>query len=204
MIQALKRLFTEELTNLILLNLLTVVLCLPVFTIGPALMALNGTILSILDDRCHRKVWEQFRQTFLSKFRVGLLYEILVAGYCFLLLYCQSLGTALGDAGEPVLVLTAVIGFFAAMVSVTTLQIAAGVRQSFWVSLWNGVLLALGRFPQALLSTLVVYGMLAAAYLLYPISLVPAIVILVAVTAAVSISCLWPSYQALVLEPCDQ
>lgn len=42
---AIKRLFGEEFNNLLFLNLLTVLFCLPVVTIGPTLLALNGTLI---------------------------------------------------------------------------------------------------------------------------------------------------------------
>lgn len=48
----LKRLFGEEFNNLLLLNLLTVGLCIPVVTAGPAILAMKGTLVKILDDRC--------------------------------------------------------------------------------------------------------------------------------------------------------
>lgn len=202
MIASIKRLFTEEFNNLLFMNLLTALLCLPVITIGPALMALNGTLIKILDDRCPVDVLREYRKTFRDKFFVGIVYELLFAAYVFLLLWAQSLGVALGENGEFVLVLTAVVGIAAAMVSVTTLQIAAGVRQPFTHSLWNGILLAMGRFPQTLLSTLCVYGMAALGYALYPISLVPVIVIMISATAVLSIGCLWPAYKANILDNC--
>ena len=202
MISAFKRLVTEEFNALMMMNLMVVLLCLPVITIGPALLALSGTMIKILDDRCRQSPVKEFWCTFRDKFWVGIAYEAVFAGYAFILLWAQSMGLALGEDGEFVLVLTLIVGIFAAMVSVTTLLIAAGVRQSFFHSLWNGLLLALGRFPQTLLSTFCVYGMVYLGFLLYPISLVPMMVIMISVTAALSLSCLWPAYQSNILDNC--
>ena len=44
----LKRLFGEEFNNLLAMNLITAVLCVPVVTAGPALLALMGTLIKIM------------------------------------------------------------------------------------------------------------------------------------------------------------
>ena len=59
--------------------------------------------------------------------------------------------------------------------------------------------MALGRFPRVLLSALCVYGMLYVGILLYPISLVPMIAIMISVTAVLSLACIWPALDELVL-----
>ena len=77
----LKRLFGEEFNNLLLLNLLTVGLCIPVVTAGPAILAMKGTLVKILDDRCDLRRIHEFWGLFKKKFWKGLLFEVLFILY---------------------------------------------------------------------------------------------------------------------------
>ena len=204
MLYVIKRLFREEFNNLLFLNLLTAALCLPVVTIGPALLALTGTLVKIADDRCHISRIREFWGLFKSKFWHGVLFELLLAAYAFVLLWSQSLALELSDGSDFVLILTFMFTVLAAAVSVSVAAILASVRAPFGQSLWNGLLMALGRFPRAGLSALCVYGMLYAGFLLYPISLIPAIVIMISVTAVLSLACIWPALDELVLSTHDE
>ncbi len=204
MFRVIKRLFTEEFNNLLFLNLITAALCLPVVTIGPALLALTGTLVKIVDDRCGLSRVKEFWSLFRSKFWQGVLFELLVAAYAVLLLMSQTLALQLGEFSDLVLVLTLVLAVIAAMVSVCLCVILASVKMPFGQALWNSILMTLGRFPPVFFSALCVYGMLYLSILLYPVSLFPIAVILISATAAVSLSCLWPSLDELVLSQCEE
>lgn len=201
---AIKRLFGEEFNNLLFLNLLVTLLCLPVITIGPALLALTGTLVKILDDRCQLNRVKEFWSLFKSKFLAGVLFELLLAAYAFVLLWSQSLALQLGDGRDFVLVLTFLFTVLAAVVSVATAAILASIRAPFGQCLWNGLLLAVGRFPRAALSAVCVYGMLYVGFLLYPISVVPVMIIMISTTAVLSLACIWPALDELVLSACDE
>lgn len=199
-----KRLFGEEFNNLLFLNLIVMLLCLPVITIGPALLALTGTLVKILDDRCQLNRLKEFWSLFKSKFLVGVLFELLLAGYAFLLLWSQSLALRLGDGSDFVLLLTFLFTILAAAVSVSTGAILASVKAPFGQCLWNGLLLAVGCFPRVALSAVCVYGMLYVGFLLYPISVVPVMVIMISTTAVLSLACIWPVLDELVLSGCEE
>ena len=199
-----KRLFGEEFNTLLFLNLIVMLLCLPVVTIGPALLALTGTLVKILDDRCQLNRIKEFWCLFRSKFLAGVLLELLLAGYAFMLLWSQSLALQLGDGSDLVLVLTFLFTILAAAVSVSTGAILASVKAPFGQCLWNGLLLAVGRFPHVALGALCVYGMLYVGFLLYPISVVPVMVIMISPTAVLSLACIWRPLQELVLSNCDE
>lgn len=92
----LKRLFGEEFNNLLLLNLLTVGLCIPVVTAGPAILAMKGTLVKILDDRCDLRRIHEFWGLFKKKFWKGLLFEVLFILYGMMLLWCRSLADNVG------------------------------------------------------------------------------------------------------------
>ena len=199
-----KRLFGEEFNNLLFLNLLVTLLCLPVITIGPALLALTGTLVKIVDDRCQINRVKEFWSLFKSKFLAGVLFELLVAAYAFMLLWSQSLALQLTEGKDFILVLTFLFTVLAAAVSVSTGAILASVKAPFGQCLWNGLLLAVGRFPRVALSTVCVYGMLYVGFLLYPISVVPMMIIMISTTAVLSLACIWPALDELVLSNCDE
>ena len=199
-----KRLFGEEFNNLLFLNLLVTLLCLPVITIGPALLALTGTLVKIVDDRCQINRVKEFWSLFKSKFLAGVLFELLVAAYAFMLLWSQSLALQLTEGKDFILVLTFLFTVLAAAVSVGTGAILASVKAPFGQCLWNGLLLAVGRFPRVALSAVCVYGMLYVGFLLYPISVVPMMIIMISTTAVLSLACIWPALDELVLSNCDE
>lgn len=199
MFSVIKRLFREEFNNLLFMNLIVAALCLPVVTIGPALLALTGTLVKIVDDRCQLNRIKEFWSLFKKKFWKGVLFELVFAAYAFLLLWCASLAPQLEQGSEIVAVLTLIMAVLAALVSVCVCVILASVRIPFSQALWNGVLMALGRFPRALLSALCVYGMIYLGTLLYPIFIVPLVTIMISATAVLSLSCIWPALDELVL-----
>lgn len=201
---AIKRLFGEEFNNLLFLNLLVTLLCIPVITIGPALLALTGTLVKILDDRCQINRVKEFWSLFKSKFLAGVVFEILLAAYAFILLWSQSLALQLEEGKDFVLVLTFLFTVLAAMVSVSTGAILASVKAPFGQCLWNGLILAVGRFPRVAMSAVCVYGMLYVGFLLYPISMVPLMIIMISTTAVLSLACIWPALDELVLSGCDE
>ena len=121
----LKRLFGEEFNNLLLLNLLTVGLCIPVVTAGPAILAMKGTLVKILDDRCDLRRIHEFWGLFKKKFWKGLLFEVLFILYGMMLLWCKSLADNVGgSAGRPLLYAAALGGLLACIVSVCGMRCA--------------------------------------------------------------------------------
>lgn len=199
-----KRLFGEEFNNLLAMNLITAVLCVPVVTAGPALLALMGTLIKIVDDRCQLSRVREYKSMFKKKFWKGVIFELVFGLYAAAILWCLSLGEALGANGDILRVIATAVSFFAAMVSVPVAMILAGVEISFGGAFWNGVCLALGRFPRAACSALCVYGAIVAGVLFYPISLMLFIVILISTIAVLSLAILWPAFKPLVLDACQE
>lgn len=197
----LKRLFGEELTNLLLLNLLTAAFCLPVITAGPAVLALNGTLIKIVDNRCDLNRIKEFWGLFKKKFLPGVLMELIVAAYAGLLIWCASLVRILERGGKILLILIMLAGLLAAVVSVCLSKILACVQGRFGENFWNAVCMALGCLPRALLAAAFVYGLGYAAVLLYPISILLYAIAMLSVMATLSLSALWPPLQELVLDP---
>ena len=201
---AVKRLFGEEFNNLLFMNLITAALCVPVVTAGPALLALLGTLIKILDDRCQLNRLKEYRTLFKKKFWKGVIFEAVFGLYGVAIVWCLSLGNVLGEEGTALRVAALAVSFLAAMVSVPVALILAGVEMPFGAAFWNGVCLALGRFPLAAMSALWVYGVILAAVLFYPVSLAFVLMIMISAMAAIALTILWPAYRPLVLDACEE
>lgn len=197
--RVIKRLFGEEFNNLLFMNLITAALCIPVVTIGPALLALTGTLIKIMDDRCHIKRLKEYFATFKKKFWKGVLFELLIAVYGFIIVWCTSLAAELGDRGTVLALVAMIFGVLAAIISVVFGILLACTEMPFLQTLWNAVCITMGRFPRALLSALCVWGILIIAYLFYPISVVFLIIICISMSAVLSLAAIWPALDALVL-----
>lgn len=200
MISNIKRLFGEEFNSLLFLNLLTVALMLPIITIGPAVLALNGTLIKILNDTCARKRIGEYWGLFKKKFWKGVLLELGVGSYGAILLWCASVADQQNERGVVLWAITVLMGFLASLAGICVCQILATTELRFIDALWNGVCLTLGRLPQVLLAALGTYGALVICYLLYPVSILPLAVILLSAMAALSVSVLFPSIKELVMD----
>lgn len=199
-----KRLFGEEFNTLLFLNLLTVALMLPVVTIGPALLALNGTLIKILDNTCDIHRVREYWRLFKKKFWKGILFELVLGAYGLMILWCISLAGQLGERGLVLWAVSILMAFLAALSGVCICQIMASVEMPFTAALWNGVCMALGRFPHAFLAALSTYGILFLCYLIYPVSILPLAVLLLSVMAALSVSALFDTLDELVLKNCRE
>lgn len=194
-----KRLFGEEFNNLLYMNLITAVLCIPVITAVPALLALMGTLIKIMDDRCHLRRIKEYFAMFKKKFWKGVLFELILAAYTLLIIWCTSLGHQLPVGGTFLRIFALVFGVLAAIISVPVFILLSCTEMPFGQTFWNGVVMALGRFPRALLAFLFSWGFILLAYLFYPISLLLFIVICISVSSVLTLGAIWPTLNTLVL-----
>ena len=191
-----RRLFGEEFNNLLFMNLISAVLCLPVITAGPAILAMKGVLMKVMGGTCGLNRLGEYFQLWKRKFLRGLLFELLAGAYVFLLLYSYSLSDVLKSGGRFVAVLCIGMGFAAAVVSCWIVTLLAGTDLPFGEALWQGVLMSLAYLPRSLAAAGCVYGILLTVYLLYPLSLVPLAVILLAVASVLSLVFLWEPFAA--------
>lgn len=201
--RVLKRLFGEEFNNLLVLNLITAALFVPIITIGPAILALKGTLIKAMDGRCALSRVQEYKSLFKKKFWRGVLLEVLFALYALVILWCKTLSDQIGQAGRPLLYVAVLAGALAALVSVCTASILSCVQMPFTQALWNGVCLALGRLPRAVGSAVCVFGLTYAAVMFYPYSLLFCVVILLSTASVLSLAFLWDPLEDLVLDRCD-
>ena len=195
---AIKRLFGEEFSTLLKINIISSILCMFIITIGPVIIAIKALFIEILDSRCPVDRVKEFFRLFKKNFLKGFLFELLLAAFIFMLLWAVSVNDSVGGSGI-LLVSIGISGFFGCLVSVTAATVLAGSDAKFFEALVQGVYMALGRFPFALMSAACVYGILFSVYLLYPISFVPLVILGITTASALSITFLWPTCRKFVL-----
>lgn len=198
-VELLKRFFCEELKTLLLVNILTIAFSLPLVTAGPALLAMNGVLIRVADDRCGVSRWEEFWSVFKAKFWRGVLLEALAGLYLLAMLWSAALAGALEGAGRAaVWAFLSISLFLAATASVYLVPLLADSHIPFFQALWDSVFLAFARLPRSVLAAAAVYGLAYGFLLLYPISILPYGMFVAAAAAAVSIAVVWPAVDELI------
>ena len=79
--------FATLVADFILLNLLFIVLCIPIITIGPALAALIHTTLKLSEDENRTLVkpfWNEFKRDITKKMLLWIVYLILIAALVYM------------------------------------------------------------------------------------------------------------------------
>ena len=200
-IARLKRLFLEEWKTLLMVNVLFTIASLPILTVGPALLAMNGVLTRVADDRSGCACWAEFWNVFKAKFWRGIQLEVIGGAYLFTVLWSGAVAQRLDTAGQTAMWLCLSLSvFLAAMVSVYLVPLLADSDLPFFRCLWNGVLLSFVRLPRTLLAMAAVYGLLYLFVLLYPVSVLPYAMLVLAVAAAISTAVVWPAVNALIFK----
>lgn len=197
--ELLKRFFLEEWKTLLLANLLFTAFSLPLITVGPALLAMNGVLTRRADSRGSSSCWMDFWYVFKAKFWRGVQLEVTAGLYLLAILWSASVAGQLDGAGRTVLQLFIVLSLFlSAMAGVYLVPLLADSSLPFCSALWDAVLLSFARLPRTLLAAGAVYGSLYVFLLLYPISVLPWAMLLLAAAAALSIALVWPAIDELI------
>lgn len=198
-ISILKRLFSEEWKTLLEINLMATVFSLLVITAGPALLAMHGVLIRLADDRCDGSRRAEFWALFKSKFLYGVLLEVIAAVYGFAMLWCLALADRLEGAQQMVLrMLIFVSLFLAAGTGAFFIPLLSGATMRFSSAFWNALRLAFGCFPRTLLSLVTTGAVVLFGAALFPVSIVPLALFVVAAGTAASVAVVWPAIDELI------
>ena len=132
--------------DMLLLNLLTLLCCVPVITIGTALTAMNDVVIHIVNQE-ENGILKGFGRAFRQNLKNGILFSLilLVAIGLLYLDYLCALAYApvfrYGIAALAVIMLA---------LSIYTLALMARYENPFRTTLKNAAMLAVGYFPQTL------------------------------------------------------
>ena len=185
---------------LVTLNLLYLLCCLPVVTIGPATAALSRLTITMVRDRNVYPV-RDFLEAFRSNWKQGLLFGLPATGVCLLgvvaLPMALSMGGWMAAVTPAALLLSLAIGLY-------LFPLAANVELFSADLLRNAVLLVFlggGRTVGAVLTLLLLHG---GTFLLFPFSLPWLVVFHCAFSSLVASLWIWPVILRYAVRPEDQ
>ncbi len=143
--------FLTKLFNLMLLNLLTLVCCIPVFTIGASLTAMNTVALKIVKDR-ETSIAKEFFLAFKENFKQGtliwLIYliVILVVAADFWIIY-----SGVVTIPQPIAILVTVLAVVVLMSMIYTFALLAHYENTIKNTIKNAWLLSIANLPRTVL-----------------------------------------------------
>lgn len=164
--------FMGKVCDMILLDILTLVLCLPVVTIGPALTALFYVTMKIVRDE-EGYVFRGFFKSFKQNFKQGFLLELIVAAAVFILYFdIRVVNNWMAENNSLLirLLFFALIGF--ALICTVTVVYIFPVLAKFdnptKKVLVNSVMMAVRHLPNSVLMVVVIVAAGVSVYI-YPI-----------------------------------
>lgn len=151
--------FLSKLADLFILNLLFIVCCIPIITIGPALTALYTVTLKAARNE-ESYIVRSFFQAFKRNFKIGTLaWLIMLAVGIVLWVDFRILPGLPGSTGNILMVLTTVILFFYLIIMLYLFPYIARFENTLTATIKNTFLMSVAHLPYTLL--LVVFAVLA-------------------------------------------
>ncbi len=139
--------FLNKMTDLILLNLLWMITCLPIVTIGAATTAMYYTnIISIRqgDGYVVKRYFKSFRDNFKQATILWLLILLVGGIMAFDLIYWYTMGTMLG---KVMFCLSAVVAFFIFIILIYVFPVLAKFDNGIKKTIKTAAAFAVGYFP---------------------------------------------------------
>lgn len=159
--------------DLVELNVLTLICCLPVVSVGASITAMHAVLWRMVRNEetyIARQFWDAFRRNFkqstaawLPMLAIGLVMAVDV----------WTLSSLPANLHTLMVVVLAVVGLFVAACGQYLFVLISRYRNPLARQLKNAALLAIGFFPRTMgmLAILVVFALLSARYFLYAIPL---------------------------------
>lgn len=140
-----------KVADLMLLNLLTILCCIPVITMGPALTALNYMTLKMVrneDTYIVRGFFKSFKENFFQSLLIWLLF--LVLGIVLVFDYL-IIGSSEASYAGVMQMLILVAGIIVICTLLYVFPVLAKFRNNIRVTLKNALLISLVQFPKTIL-----------------------------------------------------
>lgn len=164
--------FMGKVCDMILLDILTLVMCIPIVTIGPALTALYYVSLKIVRDE-EGYVFRSFFKSFKQNFRQGFLLELIVAAAAMVLYFDLGVVNNWMTQNGSILIrllFYALIGLalLAAVTAVYIFPILAKFENPIKKILLNSMMMAVKHLPNSIFMVIVIIAAGVSVYI-YPI-----------------------------------
>ena len=140
----------SKVADLMLLNLLTILCCIPVITIGPALTALNYmTLKMVRNEDCY--ISRGFFKSFKENFHQGVMIGILILIAAVVLVYDRFIiaNSQVQYAGL-IQIMIGVASIFVICTSLYVFPLLAKFRNTVRATLKNALLISIMQFPKTL------------------------------------------------------
>ena len=150
--------FLNKMTDLILLNMLFIISCLPVFTIGAATTALYYVcIISIRqgDGYVVKRYFSSFVQNFKQATLMGIGLAGLWSAMIFDLLFWYKMGT---QFGKVMFCISSIVAMFLLIVSLWVFPVLSKLKGTVRTTIKNAAIFAIGYFPYTLILILITAG----------------------------------------------
>ena len=141
----------SKVADLMILNLLTVVCCIPVITVGPALTALNYMALKIVrneDSYIVRGFFKSFRENLRQGIIIWILFLLAAFVLWFDYVVMGSTETQFGGIGQ---ILVGVAAIFVICTALYAFPLLAKFQNSIRATLKNALLVSMMQFPKTVL-----------------------------------------------------
>lgn len=169
--------FFNDLTDLVMLNVVCLLCCLPIVTVGASLTALHYVTLKMVRDEegyLFRDFWKSFKQNF----RQSTIIWLIFVGIGFL--FCLDLWI-LSQVQFPqfIEVIVAAVFFFVCLTAMYTFPLLSRFTNSVFNTIKNACLMSMIHFPKTILFMVIyllplillpLHGMLIGIYLLLGVS----------------------------------
>ena len=141
--------------DLLMLNILTAIMCIPIFTIGPAITAMHDIIIRIVRGEEGYTI-KPFFQSFASNFKKGALLSLILIGTAGIL-YLDYLAAL---AYIPVMRVGIIaIGVILLAISFYAFALMARYENTLKATLKNAAILAVTNFPKTLFMVICAVGL---------------------------------------------
>lgn len=149
--------FLNRFSTLIILNLLFLCTCIPIFTAGAALSALYDVVFRLDTPREGKTVqayFQAFRRNFRQSTPVWLVFLLVIVASCINITYFSSMG---GSVGHILFVLSAVILVNCMLILGYAFPLISQFDNTFRNTLKNSLLLSVANLPRTLIIAVINY-----------------------------------------------
>lgn len=147
--------FMSTTAQFIALNILFVICCLPIITIGPALAALyQVTLREVRGEHGYliRKFLQHFKEMFIQSFLSYAIFLAIILVLLFNIMFWSGLG---GIFASVIFILVCIILSIVVSASIYIFPLMARYKNSFWITIKNAFLFALTNLKSTLLLLLI-------------------------------------------------
>ena len=132
--------------DMLLLNLLTLLCCLPVVTLGPAFTAMNDVVIRIFRQE-ESGILKNYGRAFRQNLKKGILFGLLLLTAAGLLYFDYLCALTFVPMFRYAV---AALGILVLALAIYAFALLARYENSLWQTIKNAVMLAVGYFPRTL------------------------------------------------------